>query len=137
LREISKKRILFFLNNYYYRKIARLANTAVDTKRKPGRPPKQAAPPPLPLDQTGRKLPSDRFGKAESFGDRDVFLRDFAAECYDLAKKFSSERDEKLALQYTKLAAKLLGLSMRPKKLSDLDVIKKTLAELKAQEKAE
>jgi hypothetical protein len=36
-----------------------------------------------------------------------------------------------------KLAAKLLGLSLRPKKLSDLDEIKKALADLKAQEPTE
>ena len=31
------------------------------------------------------------------------------------------------ALQYIKLAAKLLGLSLRPKKLGDLEEIKKAL----------
>ena len=64
-------------------------------------------------------------------------MRTFAAECYEMAQKFATEKNEKMALQYTKLAAKLLGLSLRPKKLCDLDTIRKTLAELKAQEKIE
>jgi hypothetical protein len=54
-----------------------------------------------------------------------------AAECFDLAERFKSEGDERLSLQYMKLAAKLLGLSLRPKKLSDLEEIKKALAKLK------
>ena len=84
-----------------------------------------------------RKLSPKDFRKAESFQERDKVMRVFAAECFELAQKFATDGDEKLALQYTKLAAKLLGLSLRPKRLSDLDAIKKTLAELKAQEKIE
>jgi hypothetical protein len=56
-----------------------------------------------------------------------------AAECYELAQKFAQEGKQKLSLQYMKLAAKLLGLSLRPKKLSDLDEIKETLARLNAE----
>ena len=66
-------------------------------------------------------------------------MRIFAAECYEIAEKYAKAKQpkQKLALQYMKLAAKLLGLSLRPKKLSDLDEIKKALAKLKAQEPAE
>src|SRR3972149_4040534 len=84
-----------------------------------------------------RKLKKKDFVKAESFAARDEVCRVIAAECFDLSKKFAANGDEKLILQYAKLAARLLGLSLRPKKLSDLDEIKKALAELKAQEKAE
>jgi hypothetical protein len=59
-----------------------------------------------------------------------------AAECYGLANKCRKNAEDKLSLQYMKLAAKLLGLSLRPKKLDDLEQIKKALAELKGLEKA-
>jgi hypothetical protein len=67
---------------------------------------------------------------ADSFRARDRILRKMAAEAYGLAKAFKDE-DDKLSLQYMKLAAKLLGMSLRPKKLSDLEEIKKALAKLK------
>jgi hypothetical protein len=84
-----------------------------------------------------RKLKAEDFVDADSFKARDEVMRVFAAECFELAQKLAEQRKERLALQYAKLSAKLLGLSLRPKKLSDLDEIKKALAELKAQEKAE
>ncbi|MDI9577058.1 MAG: hypothetical protein QM398_02845 [Thermoproteota archaeon] len=84
-----------------------------------------------------RKLTAKDFVDADSFKARDDIMRIFAAECFELAQKFAEEKNEKLALQYTKLSAKMLGLSLRPKKLSDLDEIKRVLAELKAQEKIE
>jgi NTP pyrophosphatase (non-canonical NTP hydrolase) len=62
-------------------------------------------------------------------------MRIFAAECYELAEKAAKGKKPKIALQYTKLAAKLLNLSLRPKKLSDLEQIKKAIAKLKVQEK--
>jgi hypothetical protein len=84
-----------------------------------------------------RKLKKKDFVEAESFTARDEVCRIFAAECFALAQKFAAQGKEKLSLQYMKLTAKLLGLSLRPKKLSDLEEIKKALAELKAQEKVE
>lgn len=80
-----------------------------------------------------RKLRKKDFVDAESFGDRDKICRVFAAECFELSKKFAVDKNEKLSLQYAKLAARLLGLSLRPKKMSDLDEIKKALARLKAE----
>jgi hypothetical protein len=70
---------------------------------------------------------------AESYVARDKISRAMAAECYGLAEKLRREGEAKLSLQYMKLAAKLLGLSLRPKKLSDLDEIKRALAKLKAE----
>lgn len=86
-----------------------------------------------------KKLKGKDFVDAESFKARDKIMRIFAAECYEIAEKYTKAKQpkQKLALQYMKLAAKLLGLSLRPKKLSDLDEIKKALAKLKAQEPAE
>lgn len=81
-----------------------------------------------------RKVTQKSISGAESFASRDVILRALAAESCGLAKQFK-ESDEKLSLQYMKLTAKLLGMSLRPKKLSDLDEIKKALAKLKAKEK--
>ena len=80
-----------------------------------------------------RKLKKKDFVDAESFADRDHVCRVFAAECFELAKKFAEEGNEKYSLQYAKLAARLLGLSLRPKKMSDLDEIKKAIAKLKAE----
>ena len=81
-----------------------------------------------------RKLKKKDFVNAESFAARDKICRVFAAECFELAQKFAKQGNEKLSLQYTKLAAKLLGLSLRPKKLEDIEMIKKALADLKAEE---
>lgn len=78
-----------------------------------------------------RKVRSDDFQRADSYASRDFLCRLMAAECFDLAERFKSEGDERLSLQYMKLAAKLLGLSLRPKKLSDLEEIKKALAKSK------
>jgi len=79
-----------------------------------------------------RKLKKRDFVAAESFAARDEVCRVFAAECFALSKSFAKAGNEKLSLQYAKLAARLLGLSLRPKKLADLDELKKALAELKA-----
>jgi len=110
-RERMNKKNIFFQHTLYYRSFSRIA----------------------------RKLKAKDFVNAESFQARDEVMRVFAAECFELAQKFANQKQpkEKLALQYAKLSAKLLGLSLRPKKLSDLDEIKKALAELKAQEKTE
>lgn len=81
-----------------------------------------------------KKLQKKDFVEAESFAARDKICRVFAAECFELAQKFAGEGEEKLSLQYIKLAAKLLGLSLRPKKLEDIEAIKKALAKLKAEE---
>jgi hypothetical protein len=80
-----------------------------------------------------RKLRKKDFVDAESFADRDKVCRVFAAECFELARHFAKIGNEKFSLQYAKLAARLLGLSLRPKKMSDLDEIKKALAKLKAE----
>jgi len=77
------------------------------------------------------KLEGKDFVKAESFSERDRISRIFAAECYELAKKFAKEQKHRLSLQYMKLACKLLNMSLRPKKLSDLEEIRKVLAQVK------
>lgn len=84
--------------------------------------------------RVAKKLQKKDFVEAESFAARDKICRVFAAECFELAQKFAREGEEKLSLQYIKLAAKLLGLSLRPKKLEDIEAIKKALAKLKAEE---
>ena len=80
-----------------------------------------------------RKLQKKDFVSADSFADRDRVCRVFASECFELSQKFAKKDDEKFSLQYAKLAARLLGLSLRPKKMSDLDEIKKAIAKLKAE----
>jgi len=104
-----QKKNIFFIHATYYRSFARIT----------------------------RKLKAEDFVNADSFKTRDEIMRIFAAECYELAEEFAKQNKQNLSLQYAKLSAKMLGLSLRPKKLSDLDEIKKALAELKAQEKTE
>ena len=80
-----------------------------------------------------RNVQSEDFTRAKSYVARDKVCRMLASECYELAQRFAQEKKYKCSLQYMKLAAKLLGMSLRPKKLSDLDAIKKTLAGLNAE----
>ncbi len=86
------------------------------------------------FQRIAKKLQMKDFVNAESFAARDKICRVFAAECFELAKRFAEQGESKLSLQYTKLAAKLLGQSFRPKKLADIEEIKKALADLKSQE---
>ena len=60
-----------------------------------------------------RKLSGTVFKKAESFADRDMVCRIFAAECYDLAAKLADAGKHKFSLQYAKLA----GLKAKEKKM--------------------
>ncbi len=83
--------------------------------------------------RVARKLRRRDFVDAVTFADRDRVCRAFAAECFDQSKFFATIQEERLSLQYAKLAARLLGMSLRPKKLSDLDEIKKEIARLKAE----
>ena len=91
------------------------------------------------FQRISKKLEKKDFVDAESFAERDKICRIFASECFELAEKFATRGKEgkKLSLQYMKLAAKLLGMSLRPKKLEDIEAIRKTLADLKAQEPPE
>ena len=83
-----------------------------------------------------QKISRNDFVDAESFGARDKLARILAAECFGLAEKFAQKDEQKLSLQYMKLACKLLGLSLRPKKLEDLEQIKKALDRIKSKENA-
>lgn len=80
-----------------------------------------------------RKVNPGDFKRAQSYIARDEICRLLAEECYELAEEFMSppQPKYKLALQYMKLAAKLLGLSLKPKKLSDLDEIKRAISRMK------
>jgi len=80
-----------------------------------------------------RKVEPEDFASAQSYLKRDKVARLLAAECYALALEFRQKQKEKLALQYIKLAAKLLGLSLRPKRLGDLEDIKRALGKLKTE----
>src|SRR4030042_2937990 len=47
-----------------------------------------------------RKLSGSDFKRAESFADRDIVCRIYAAECYDLAVKLADAGKHKVSLQY-------------------------------------
>lgn len=83
--------------------------------------------------RVSRKLKRRDFLAAKSYNARDIMCRVMAAECYELAQEAVKAEEKKLSLQYMKLTAKLLGLSLRPKKLSDLEKIRKAIAKLQAE----
>jgi uncharacterized protein YabN with tetrapyrrole methylase and pyrophosphatase domain len=85
------------------------------------------------LARIARKVRGEDFPRADSYAARDYLCRLLAAECFELGERFKAEGEDKLSLQYMKLTAKLLGLSLRPKKLGDLDEIRKAIAKLKEQ----
>jgi len=80
-----------------------------------------------------QKVNPGDFKRAHGYIARDKICRLLAEECYELAQKFLNlpQPKYKLSLQYMKLAAKLLGMSLKPKKLSDLDEIKKAIGRLR------
>ena len=80
------------------------------------------------------RVPTKDIAEAETFEERDKIARLWAAYCYDLAEFFARQKKYKLQLQWMKLAARLLHLSLKPKKLADLDEIKKVLAEIKREQ---
>ena len=80
-----------------------------------------------------KELTPETIKKAESFSDRDQICRLFAAEAYQEALNQKKNGKMKVSLQYAKLAARLLNLSLRPKRLSDLEEIKKALSKLQTE----
>jgi len=82
----------------------------------------------------GKRLSDEKIVKAESFSDRDKIARLLAAYSYDMAMKFAEKQKYKLHLQWMKLAARLLNMSLKPKKLADLDEIKKVVAQIKREQ---
>jgi NTP pyrophosphatase (non-canonical NTP hydrolase) len=86
------------------------------------------------FSRAAKKLDKRKIVKAESFSERDEIARLLAGESYEIALHWRKQKKYKLELQWMKLAARLLNLSLRPKRLADLDEIKKALADLKAEE---
>ena len=74
----------------------------------------------------------DQILHADSWPERDQLLKSLAAKAYDVAHSFM-ESDSDKALKWMRVVAKLLSLSFVPKKLDDLELIKKELALLKEQ----
>jgi hypothetical protein len=74
----------------------------------------------------------DQIVHAESWPERDRLLKSLAAKCYDVANSFI-ESDADKALKWMRIVAKLLSLSFVPKRLEDLELVKKEVAEVKAQ----
>jgi len=74
----------------------------------------------------------DQIVHAESWPERDRLLKSLAAKCYEIANSFI-ESDPDKALKWMRVVAKLLSLSFVPKRLDDMELIKKELAALKEQ----
>jgi hypothetical protein len=72
----------------------------------------------------------DQIVHADSWPERDQLLKSLAAKCYDIANGYVGVDDEK-ALKWHRLVAKLLSLSFIPKKLDDLELLKKEIAAMK------
>ena len=81
--------------------------------------------------RTSKARLRDKILNAETWPERDQLLRSLAAKCYDVANECKSEPDK--ALKWMRLVAKLLGLSFVPKRLEDMELIKKEIAEVKTQ----
>lgn len=84
--------------------------------------------------RTGKTRIRDQILRAETWPERDRLLRSLAGKCYDVANSFS-ESDPDKSLKWMRLVAKILGLSFVPKRLDDLELIKKEIAEVKGQMK--
>ncbi|MEM2099566.1 MAG: hypothetical protein QXU99_07525 [Candidatus Bathyarchaeia archaeon] len=84
------------------------------------------------LRRTRKTRLHDQIVHADSWPERDQLLKSLAAKAYDVAHSFMDSDPDK-ALKWMRVVAKLLSLSFVPKKLDDLELIKKELAELKEQ----
>lgn len=74
----------------------------------------------------------DQIVHADSWPERDQLLKSLAAKAYDIAHSFMDSDPDK-ALKWMRVVAKLLSLSFVPKRLDDLELIKRELAVLKEQ----
>ena len=74
----------------------------------------------------------DQIVHADSWPERDQLLKSLAAKAYDVAHSFMDSEPDK-ALKWMRVVAKLLSLSFVPKRLDDMELIKKELALLKEQ----
>jgi septal ring factor EnvC (AmiA/AmiB activator) len=106
------------LENIFYETINEIAETL---RRKP-----------LVKRRTQKTRLRDQIIHAETWPERDQLLKSLAAKAYDVAHSFM-EVDPDKALKWMRLVAKLLSLSFVPKRLDDLELIKKELATLKEQ----
>lgn len=88
------------------------------------------------LKKVGRARLRDRILHAETWPERDRLLRGLAAKCYNIAQKYAKMGDEDAmnqSLKWMKLTARFLGLGFTPKRLEDLEEIKKGMEQLEAQ----
>jgi len=74
----------------------------------------------------------DQIVHADSWPERDQLLKSLAAKAYDIAHSFMDSDPDK-ALKWMRVVAKLLSLSFVPKRLDDLELIKRELAALNEQ----
>lgn len=74
----------------------------------------------------------DQIVHADTWPERDQLLKSLAAKAYDVAHSFMDSDPDK-ALKWMRVVAKLLSLSFVPKRLDDLELIKRELAVLKEQ----
>jgi len=82
--------------------------------------------------RTSKMRIRDQILRAETWPERDQLLKSLAAKAYDIAHSFMDSDPDK-ALKWMRAVAKLLSLSFVPKKLDDLELIKRELAALKEQ----
>ena len=59
-----------------------------------------------------------------------------AAQCYEIAENFGKRNRRKEQLKWMKLVARFLRLCIEPKKLVELEKIKRELAEIKKEQAA-
>ncbi len=111
------------LEKIFYESMSLIADVTEPTIAKPMIIPRK-------LSRTRLK---DQILHAQTWPERDQLLRSLAAKCYDVANNLAQEGSTEQSLKWLKLVARLLGLSFTPKKLEDLEAIKKELEEVKAE----
>jgi hypothetical protein len=109
------------LEKIFYETINEIAETL---QRKP-----QA---PAVARRTQKTRLHDQIIHADTWPERDQLLKSLAAKAYDVAHSFMGGDPDK-ALKWMRLVAKLLSLSFMPKKLEDMELLKKEIAALKEQ----
>ena len=88
-------------------------------------------PPKLRKEKKVRREIRAKILRGESFPELDQVIRSLAAKAYNVALLMEKEGDREAQLMWMKLVARLVSLSLEPKKLAELEEIKKALAEIK------
>lgn len=77
------------------------------------------------------RLKEEELANADTFAQRDRLCRQLAQECYNEAQQMWRLKSHKGYERWMKLAHKYIDLSFKPKRLEELEQIRRALAEVK------